>query len=101
MNDDILPHPVGSVPDDIHLALADFVVANRLMMRYFHPAVAVTFPGDITREDYEQICEALYELSYSMGDSNELDSSATADTLIRNAKEAFGRYVHRREAISF
>ena len=81
MTQDIKPSPVGFVPSDIHLLLGEFNQAHRLMMRYFEPGVKCSFPGNLTRDQYEQICEALYEL----------DPSDTADTLIRNAKEAFGR----------
>jgi hypothetical protein len=91
MTQEIQPSPVGFVPSDIHLALSEFNQAHRLMMRYFEPAVKCSFPGDLTRDQYEQICEVMYEI----------DSSDTADTLIRNAKEAFGRYAYKRSLISF
>jgi len=82
---------VKLVPDTIYLVLDDAVRAHAELMKYFYPRYPFNYIGDLTRDSYDNLCEELYEL----------DSSPAADTIIRNAREAFGKYAYQREAIAF
>jgi len=79
------------VPDTIHLVLDDAVRAHAELMRYFYPRHPFNYIGDLTRDNYDTLCEELYAI----------DSSDQADRIIRSAREAFNRYAYQREAILF
>lgn len=79
------------VPENIHLVLEDAVRAHAALMRYFYPRYPFEYIGDLTRDYYDNLCEDLYAI----------DSSDQADSIIRTAREAFGKYAYQREAISF
>lgn len=79
------------IPSGLLDALIQFNQAHRLMMRYFHPSVKLYFPADLTRSQYEEITEALYEI----------DSSDSAAQIIQQAREAFGIYAYKRDQIAF
>lgn len=79
------------VPDNIHLVLEEAIKAHAQLLKYFYSQYSFNYIGDMTRENYDNLCEELYDI----------DSSDQADRIIRTAREAFGKYAYQREAILF
>lgn len=89
-----MPHssPEYFVPQDIHMALDDFVQAHRALLRYFHPQeLGFQYLGDKLLVDYVRYTDTLYDL----------DTSDTAALLIENAKRLFQVYAYKRSQILF
>jgi hypothetical protein len=80
------------VPQDIHMALDDFVQAHRALLRYFFPReLSFQYLGDTQLQDYLDYTDTLYDT----------DTSDNAALLIQDAKRLFQVYSYKRSQIGF